>query len=185
MIRMRSKNTRKYADYYILLEKCVKYYNEYQLFKLQNKINEINTLKLLTLEDSDTLDNYVIVRDERKKSFKYGTIRGSHKNLRETMHDLDLTDKNIIFRVLCPHAMNLNKKIKELLNDNYTRQKVHILKDEEGNILRKWFEEEGNELAFIDEEEYVVTCNRWFKIDGMTEIEFIEKVREIHEQRFE
>ena len=42
---------------------------------------------------------------------------------------------------------------------------AHI-KDEERNLLRKWFEEEGNEPAFIDEEEYMVTCNRWFKIDG-------------------
>ena len=43
---IRSKNTDKYADYYLLLEKCVKYYNDYQILKLQNKIDKLeNTLK--------------------------------------------------------------------------------------------------------------------------------------------
>ena len=41
---MRSKNTKIYAKYYLLLEKCIKYFNDYQLelnkkyiIKLKNK----------------------------------------------------------------------------------------------------------------------------------------------------
>ena len=49
---MRCENRDKYAEYYLLLEKCVKYYNEYQLLKIQDKINEINKIKLLQLDKS-------------------------------------------------------------------------------------------------------------------------------------
>ena len=46
---MRSLKTRKYAKYYLLLEKCIKYYNDYQnylyktnkyIIKLKNKIDD-------------------------------------------------------------------------------------------------------------------------------------------------
>ena len=185
-ICMRSPKTKKYAQYYIMLEKCIKYYSDYEKLKLQHKINEINKIKLLKLENSETLDNYVIIRDDRKKTFKYATIRGSHKNLRETLHDLNLTDENIIYRIVCPHAANFTKKIKEELNDNYRRQKVYAIRDKNGKITKKWFEEEDDEEpTFIDDEEYVVTCNRWFQIKGMSEKEFILKIKEINELRFE
>ena len=36
-ILLRSRNTDKYADYYLLLEKCIKYYCEYEKMKLQKK----------------------------------------------------------------------------------------------------------------------------------------------------
>ena len=32
---MRSRNTDKYADYYLLLEKCIKHYGDHQILKLQ------------------------------------------------------------------------------------------------------------------------------------------------------
>ena len=35
---MRSLNTKKYAKYYILLEVCIKYYNDYQIL-LKEKYN--------------------------------------------------------------------------------------------------------------------------------------------------
>jgi len=54
---MRSLKTRKYAKYYLLLEKCIKYFNDYQLdlnkkyiIKLKSKIVEKNN-KIDTLEE--------------------------------------------------------------------------------------------------------------------------------------
>ena len=44
-------------------------------------------MKVLKLEKSDTLENYVMVRDDRKKVFKYATISGSLKNLKEFWQD--------------------------------------------------------------------------------------------------
>ncbi len=184
-ILIRSMNTRKYADYYLFLEEAIFYYNQYEKLKLENKINEINKLKLLKLQKSETLDNFVIVKDDRKKTFKYATIKGSTKNLRETLNDLDLTDENVIFRVYCPYAMNFNKRIKEELKVHYKRQKVYVLKNKYGEILQKWLEEEDEEPAFTDDEEYLTTCNRWFKIKDMSENDFLDKIKEINEMRFE
>ena len=50
MILMRSRKTRKYADYYLFLEKCMFYYSQYEKLKLEHKINETNKIKLLKLE---------------------------------------------------------------------------------------------------------------------------------------
>ena len=40
MLLMRSKNTRKYANYYIMLEKAICYYEKYQNMKLSNFIRQ-------------------------------------------------------------------------------------------------------------------------------------------------
>ena len=183
-ILIRSRNTDKYADYYLLLEKCIYFYNQYEKLKLEEKINEINKFKVLKLEKSDTLENYIIVKDDRKKVFKYATIRGSTKNLKESLHELDLVDENIILRIILPHAVNFNKKIKEELKNNYRRQKVYALKDLEGKIIKKWKEEEDDEPAFLENEEYITTCNRWFCIKDMTEKDFIETICDINDSRF-
>ena len=41
LILMRNKNTRKYAQYFILLEKAIKYYNQNQIQKLNKKLQSI------------------------------------------------------------------------------------------------------------------------------------------------
>ena len=81
--------------------------------------------------------------------------------------------------------MNFNKKIKEQLKDNFIRQKVYALKDTDGNIIKKWKEEEDDEPAFFENEEYIVTCNRWFLMKDISEKRFIEKISEINDTRFE
>ena len=106
----------------------MKYYNDSQLIRkdkyniilqdkvdtLEEKINDINKFKVLKLEKNDTLEKFVIVRDDRKKVFKYATIRGSFKNLKESLHELDLVDKNIVLRIIFSRAVNFNNnKIKE------------------------------------------------------------------------
>ena len=57
MLCMRSCKTKKFSHYYILLEKAVKYYNEYQVLKLQNKIDKLES----------TLENRVIVPSCKSK----------------------------------------------------------------------------------------------------------------------
>ena len=41
IISMRSKNSRKYAEYYLLLEKSLYYYSQYEKLKLKNKIDKL------------------------------------------------------------------------------------------------------------------------------------------------
>ena len=109
---MRSKNTRKYAYYFILCEKAVKYYNDYQILNLQNKIKQNNKVKLLHLQNSKTLDNFVIFYDKNRHIYKYGVIRGCDKNIKETLFDLNLSENNIILKLLVPSQNNFSKAIK-------------------------------------------------------------------------
>ncbi len=85
---MRSGKTDKYVNYYLLLEKCMHYYNEYEKLKLEQKMSEISHYKTMDLDNSETLDNFVIVKDDRKKTFKYGIIRGSTVHLKQRIHDI-------------------------------------------------------------------------------------------------
>ena len=146
MILMRSRNTKKYADYYLLLEKCIKYYNDFEKLKLEHKINEINKIKLLKLENSQTLDNYMIIKcDEdtlhiRKYKgveyiykhdyvkFPYATVKGSDKNVSKTLKINKLKIENVIFNKQLPSQNNFNKKINEALNKHIVREKVFYSK---------------------------------------------------------
>ena len=62
-ILIRSRNTDKYADYYLLLEKCIKHYSDYQISRHINTIQENNKL---TLKTKQTLDRFVIVYDQNR-----------------------------------------------------------------------------------------------------------------------
>ena len=61
MICMRSKNTKRYAQYYILLEKCIKYYNDYQFLKIQNKLDIICNDRVLNLDNPEKKERFIIV----------------------------------------------------------------------------------------------------------------------------
>jgi hypothetical protein len=80
---MRSKNTKIYAKYYLLLEKCIKYYNDYQLelnrkfnIKLKLKI-EKKDIKIDKLEEkiNKILEDNKIMLENNKK------ILDDNKNL--------------------------------------------------------------------------------------------------------
>ena len=174
-ILIRSQNTEKYTDYYLMLEKCIKYYNDFQIMKLEKIIQENNKIKLLKLKNADTWDNFIIFEDLRNKSYPYGTIKGSDKNVRETLIDLKLTEDNIVLQLKVPSQQNFNKKIKEMLKDKYTRQKFHIKKD------TKVFVSEEN---LSDDDQYIVSTTRYFKLTDITIDEFIEKLNEIDKLRY-
>jgi hypothetical protein len=48
---MRSKNTLKYSKYYLLLEECIKYYNDYKDKMKQTEINRLMNKISLILHD--------------------------------------------------------------------------------------------------------------------------------------
>ena len=58
---MWSLKTRKYAKYYLLLEKCIKYYNDYQ-----NKLNYKYIIKLKNkiVDKDDKIDQLMKQSDE-------------------------------------------------------------------------------------------------------------------------
>lgn len=112
---IRSLKTEKYTNYYLILEKCVKYYNQYQLMIKDDVIKVINTIRLLQLKHSSTLDRFVIFKDNMYDEFPYGTIKGSNKNIKETMNDLNLNETNIILDLKVPSQSNFNKKVQEIM----------------------------------------------------------------------
>ena len=73
---IRSLKTDKYTDYYILLEKCIKYYNEYQLLKMQYKMNNICIDITIELEDNSKDESFVIVSSCVYIKHPYTVIRG-------------------------------------------------------------------------------------------------------------
>jgi len=59
---MRSQKTRKYAKYYLLLEKCIKYYNDYQIELTENYIIK---LKSKIIKKDDEIDERNLKIDEQ------------------------------------------------------------------------------------------------------------------------
>ena len=136
------------------------------------------------MTESETLDNYVIVKDNRKKFFIYATIRGCARNIKEVLQDLDLDDKNIIFHIQVPSSLNFCKKVRKVLFMVCRRKKVYLLKDQDGKAKDKVFEEKpDDEPPLLDEDEgneCVVSCTRWFLLRDATEETFLGELNEIN-----
>ena len=182
ILLIRTKNTRKYANYYIMLEKAIYYYEKYQNMKLSKTIKENNKIKLLKLKNSEILDNYVFVVDNTRNTFQYATIKGSDKNIKETMNDLELTNENILLSLKVASQTNFTKKLKEVLGKNFIRQKIYYNK--KMNI--KYYEGgEDEEPDFEDSDDWIITVNRWFTLIDITIDEFLEKIKIINNERFE
>jgi hypothetical protein len=180
IICIRSKNTKKFVKYYLLLEKSINYYSHYEKLKLEKRLKENNALKILKLSQSDTYDNFLIMKDTRRPDFQYGLIRGSDKNIRETMQDLLLTDENVIFKINVASSTNFTKKVKEVLEHKFQRQKVFYNK----SLGIRYYEGTGREPDFEENERWLTSVNRWFKLIDITIDEFINKLQEINEVRF-
>ena len=139
ILLIRSKHTKRYAQYYILLEKCIKYYNDYEKLKLEQKINEINEIKLLKLDHSETLDNFIIFKcdietlivskyNNKKYSEKhdyntypYAMVKGQDKNIEHTMSECNLKASNIMIKIKVPSQCNFTKRVRELLKNKFKR----------------------------------------------------------------
>ena len=203
IILIRSRNTKKFAEYYLFLEDCIKYYNDFEKLKLEHKINEINKIKLLKLENSQTLDNYMIIKcDEdtlhiRKYKgveyiykhdyvkFPYATIKGSDKNVSKTMKHNRFKIQNIIYSKQLPSQSNFNKKLVESLGQHIVREKIFYSKTTDkvyfGDIDNT--EEDENDEDF-EKLTFNVSITRFFKLVDISKDDFIEKVNIIDLSRF-
>ena len=84
---MRSLKTKKYAKYYLLLEECIKYFNDYQL-----QLNKNYTIKLETKvrEHKETISNL-----ENKLNEVLSELKKSNEELRQTNSKLDNMNENL------------------------------------------------------------------------------------------
>ena len=200
MICMRSQKTKKYAQYYIVLEKCIKYYNEYEKLKLEHTIQEINKIKLLKLEKSQTLDNFVIVkcdkdtqivtrfnnrkelRDHDSEYYPYALIKGQNRNIHSTMKECNLKVSNILVELEVPSQQNFTKRIREVLKHKFERFVRYYKLLYINGIEDRMYAEDIDD--YDEEEDLKISVTRFFRINGITEQQFVDKIYEIHQTRF-
>ena len=177
-ILMRSRKQDKYADYFLLLEEAITYYNDFQIMKLQNKLKEVQKKSILDLEKFNTLENFIIFRT-RDPKYKYGIIRGTNENVREVKADLRIDEEDIIEAFVVPHASNFWKRIREKLENNFVRE--HLFENINTNeiISERKLNESNKELYKF----YAITRN--FCLIDITIEDFINKIKEINNERFE
>jgi hypothetical protein len=80
---MRSKNTKKYAKYYILLEDCIKYFNDYQI--------ELNKKYIIKLKEKNK-ENKILIKEKDDKIDKLEKLMiKANIKLDEVLDKLDET----------------------------------------------------------------------------------------------
>jgi hypothetical protein len=112
---MRSLKTKKYAKYYLLLEECIKYFNEYQIelnkkytIHLSDKIKEKDIMLVQKDDKIDELDknikellinNKKILKDnqEMKKMLDktFNKLVGAHEEIKDIKDKLDNTEEEL------------------------------------------------------------------------------------------
>ena len=83
LILIRSRNNDTYAKYYIFLEEAIKHYSDFQIMKLQDKLNKTKTISILNLIDKDTLDRFIMAKNISNKEYPYLNIRGQERHIRK------------------------------------------------------------------------------------------------------
>ena len=114
---MRSKNTLKYAKYYLLLEECIKYYNDYQLEMKQTEVNRL-------------IKNLDITNNELKEIKEQNTqilneLKETNENLVSLQDEFDVIHDKLDERV--PNAKKDDTSERFVLLKHDTEQKYYIV----------------------------------------------------------
>jgi hypothetical protein len=197
---IRSKNTKVYANYYILLERSIKYYNDYQIQyknnQIQYKDNQIQNEKnknfqissLLKKRDEQIVESNtkinIILEDNTKIKSILDNIVNRLKSLSPTLDNIKLSNKFIIIKndnnsytVIRSQDKFVNKLIK---NKNI----INCIENENiPNAIYLW-NAVKNELT----KEKKIVCNyNTFAINENTfsETEFIQLIKDIFDKWME
>jgi len=163
---MRSLKTKKYAKYYLLLEECIKYFNDYQIelnriyiikLKEKNKENvivikekddKIDKLEKLMIKANFKLDEVLDKLDETTNM-----LEDSKEELELTNEKLDNTDKTLIqvakkLDIAVEDRVIKTKKSTTLeyfiiMKNNITDYKYYIIKGQKRYINKKKEQLEG------------------------------------------
>ena len=99
---MRSKNTLKYSKYYLLLEECIKYYNDYKDKMKQTEINRLmNKMDILHIDNKETHnkldkaheDNKIIIEQLKESNEQ---LKESNEQLKESNEQLKESNENLV-----------------------------------------------------------------------------------------
>ena len=181
MICMRSKNTKRYAQYYILLEKCIKYYNDYQLLKIQNKLDIICNDRVLNLDNPEKKERFIIVFRNEALINQYAVIRTQIKHVKDILRKIGHEESDIIINIPCCYANNLYNKIKEQLKNHIIFEKKYLYINKDNGYCEEWSIDPNQ----MENKYNHVSITRNIGLIDISEEEFINKIYEIDKQRFE
>ena len=114
---MRSKNTLKYSKYYLLLEECIKYYNDYKDKMKQTEIN-----RLINKLDKSHEDNKIIIEQ----------LKESNENLVSLHDEFDIVHEKLDDRVPNAKQKKISERFVVLKHD--TENKYYIITRKERTI---------------------------------------------------
>jgi len=115
MILIRNKHLINYAKYYLLLEKCVKNFNDFQILKLESKLHSICKDRVLELDNVDKKERFIIVFRNEALIHQYAIIRTQVKHVKDILRKIGYDASDIIVNIACCYANNLYNRIKEEL----------------------------------------------------------------------
>jgi hypothetical protein len=188
---MRSQKTRRYAKYYLLLEKCIKYYNDYQIelnkkyiIKLKNKIvdkdDKIDERNLKIDEQNSKIDELLKLskksnRNDRKMKQQLEDITLNLDDIKE-----ELTESNTKLNYACK-KLDIAVEDRVPKTDNHDKLEDFILlKSKNKKALYKYYAICGQSTYVdrksnkkIDKENYTKIK---FTSDGLEEISRIDNV---------
>ena len=154
-ILMRCENTDKYADYYILLEKAIKWYQNYQNLILKSKIKTVCENRVLDEPNKNKQQRLVVIKMDESSLPEYYVIRGQVRHIKKALGHLKKTNDDIIVNIDTPYAVNLYNVVKTDLKDH---------------------------LVFEDGPSDNIT--NYIGLADLSEEEFVNKVHEINETKF-
>ena len=93
------------------------------------------------------------------------------------MRECEITEDDILIDLNVPHAINFFNKCKEVLKTHIIYEVKYI-----SNVNEKVID--ISDLDEYDTEEIRVSITRNFNIIGITEIDFINKIKQVNEMRF-
>ena len=179
MILMRKKDTKQFSKYFILLERAVKYYNDYQLLQLQEKMKNLCKDRTLELGNPDKKERFIIAFRNEALLRPYAVIRTQVMNVRRILTKIHCDESDILVNIPCCYANNLYNKIKEELHGHIMYEKRYLYIDEKGDCV-----ESGYDPTSMENEYNHVSITRNIGIIDMTEEDFIHKIHEIDQMRF-
>ena len=157
----------------------MKYYNDYQLLKIQTKINDICKNRTLELSNQDKKERFIIVFRNEALINQYAVIRTQVKHVNSILRKIGYEESDIIINIPCCYANNLYNKIKEELKGNIIFEKKYLFIED--GVCLEW----GYKPDDMINKHNHVSITRNIGLIDMSEEDFINKIYEIDKKRFE
>ena len=167
---MRSLKNKQYARYYLLLEECIKYFNEYQIElnkrynillkeKIQEKDNKISNLE-------EKLDN--IISSNKEILNKHDTLLSENKEILLNNKEL-LSENKEIKDILKKNQLKLDKTFDKLVGVNEELIDVKYKLDDTNDKL----DDTNEELEIIKDKLDIATDDRVIKTKSKNTLEYL------------